>query len=130
MASPYIPEPQLSAGDWRALRWSTAAGLATAIGGAPLLSRCPSPLTRPPRPPGGLAVIRRPVVGGALLAFLLGCAIGVMATLSVLELLVANALENGVWQVSEAAAAAAAKRRAVPPLRFGLCRLAVVAAPG
>ncbi len=41
-------------------------------------------------------VIRRPE--SALLAFLLGTAIGVMATLSVLEMIIVNALEHGVWQ--------------------------------
>jgi hypothetical protein len=65
----------LTPDDQRALLWSTGAGLATALG-------------------GGLAVIRRPEAG--LLAFLLGTAIGVMATLSILELLIENALENGV----------------------------------
>ena len=67
----------LLAEDWRALGFSTLAGLATAIGGI-------------------LAVIRRPEAG--LLAFLLGTAIGVMATLSVLELMLKNAIDNGVWE--------------------------------
>ena len=57
---------------------------------------------------GLLAIIRRPVVGGALLAFLLGCAIGVMATLSVLELVLMNAFEHGVWEVSLSTAAGVA----------------------
>ena len=70
--------PLLLAEDWRALGFSTLAGLATAIGGV-------------------LAVIRRPEA--ALLAFMLGLAIGVMATLSILELMIQNAIDNGVWQV-------------------------------
>ena len=74
----------LSPDDRRALLWSTGAGLATAVGGA-------------------LAVIRRPEAG--LLAFLLGTAIGVMATLSILELLIENALEHGVVPVTACAAA-------------------------
>ena len=70
--------PLLLAEDWRALGLSTLAGLATAIGGV-------------------IAVVRRPEA--ALLAFMLGLAIGVMATLSVLELMIKNAIENGAWQV-------------------------------
>ena len=73
----------LTDADLTALLWSTCAGLATAIGGL-------------------LAIIRRPEAG--LLAFLLGTAIGVMATLSVLELFIENALENGVVEVSIASA--------------------------
>ena len=69
--------PLLLAEDWRALGFSTLAGLATAIGGV-------------------IAVIRRPEA--ALLAFMLGLAIGVMATLSVLELMIQNAIDNGAWK--------------------------------
>ena len=77
--------PLLLAEDWRALGFSTLAGLATAIGGV-------------------IAVIRRPEA--ALLAFMLGLAIGVMATLSVLELMIQNAIDNGAWQACCVARAA------------------------
>ena len=77
--------PLLLAEDWRALGFSTLAGLATAIGGV-------------------IAVIRRPEA--ALLAFMLGLAIGVMATLSVLELMIQNAIDNGAWQARQTARAA------------------------
>ena len=77
--------PLLLAEDWRALGFSTLAGLATAIGGV-------------------IAVIRRPEA--ALLAFMLGLAIGVMATLSVLELMIQNAIDNGAWQARCVARAA------------------------
>lgn len=67
----------LSAEERNALLLSTLAGLSTVLG-------------------GGLAVIKRP--GPALLAFLLGVAIGVMALLSVVELWIRNAVDNGpVW---------------------------------
>lgn len=85
----------LTADDRTALLWSTGAGLATALGGM-------------------LAIIRRPEA--ALLAFLLGTAIGVMSTLSVLELLIYNALENGVWQVCGCAAAGGLFYVVVEPL--------------
>ena len=68
----------LQAEDWRALSMSALAGGATAIGGV-------------------LAVVHRPEA--ALLAFLLGTAIGVMATLSVIELLIQNAREHGLVPV-------------------------------
>ena len=80
--------PLLLAEDWRALGFSTLAGLATAIGGV-------------------IAVIRRPEA--ALLAFMLGLAIGVMATLSILELMIQNAIDNGVWQVRRQARAVPAR---------------------
>ena len=76
--------PLLLPEDWRALGFSTLAGLATAIGGV-------------------IAVIRRPEA--ALLAFMLGLAIGVMATLSVLELMIQNAIDNGAWQACRLARA-------------------------
>lgn len=81
--------PLLLPEDWRALGFSTLAGLATAIGGF-------------------LAVIRRPE--SALLAFMLGLAIGVMATLSILELMIQNAIDNGVWKARLAAPRVAAVR--------------------
>ena len=76
-----------SADNGRALAWSTLAGLATFLGGL-------------------LAVIKRPEAG--LLAFLLGTAIGVMATLSVLELFIQNAVDNGAVPVALCAAAGGA----------------------
>ncbi|KAK9826570.1 hypothetical protein WJX74_003411 [Apatococcus lobatus] len=64
-----------------ALLLSTLAGLSTSIGGA-------------------AAIIQRP--GDGQLALLLGLAIGVMATLSVVELWIKNALEHGAWGISAA----------------------------
>lgn len=74
-------------GEWKALGLSTFAGLATSLGGI-------------------LAVIKRP--DQALLALLLGIAIGVMATLSLVELFLRNAMENGFVGVSVSTALGAA----------------------
>lgn len=79
----------------RALLWSLLAGLATTLGGL-------------------LAVIRRPEAG--LLAFLLGTAIGVMATLSVLELFIENAVHHGAIPVALCAAAGGATYVLLEPL--------------
>ena len=84
-----------SADNGRALAWSTLAGLATFLGGL-------------------LAVIKRPEAG--LLAFLLGTAIGVMATLSVLELFIQNAVDNGAVPVALCAAAGGATYVLLEPL--------------
>jgi len=83
-AAPWRVTQLLGPAELKALAWSTLAGLATTLGGL-------------------LAIIKRPEAG--LLAFLLGTAIGVMATLSVLELIVQNARENGVWEVALCAGA-------------------------
>ncbi len=45
-------------------------------------------------------IIQRP--GDGQLALLLGLAIGVMATLSIMELWIKNALEHGAWAISAA----------------------------
>lgn len=65
--------------DWRALGLATVAGLSTVIGGV-------------------LAVLKKP--DNALLAFLLGTAMGVMSTLSVVELWIANGLAHGFFEVT------------------------------
>jgi zinc transporter ZupT len=84
-----------SSDNGRALAWSTLAGGATILGGL-------------------LAVIKRPEAG--LLAFLLGTAIGVMATLSVLELFIQNAVDNGAVPVALCAAAGGATYVLLEPL--------------
>ena len=45
-----------------------------------------------------MQIIKRP--DDALLALLLGIAIGVMFTLSFVEMFIHNALENGWWQIT------------------------------
>lgn len=77
-----ISEPEL----W-ALALSTFAGLSTTVG-------------------AGFAVVRQP--DDSMLAFLLGLALGVMATLSIVELWIKNALDNGLLPVSAAVVAGAA----------------------
>ena len=83
------------AADRYALLLSLLAGLATSVGGI-------------------IAVWRKP--DNALLAFLLGTAIGVMATLSVVELYVKNVLENGFVGISLATASGAMVYVVVEPL--------------
>lgn len=73
----------LDKGEQHALLLSTLAGLSTSIGGA-------------------IAIVRKP--GNDLLSFLLGIAIGVMATLSVLEMWLHNALEHGPIAITAATA--------------------------
>lgn len=70
----------------RALVLSTLAGLTTALGAA-------------------VAVYKKP--DARAMALLLGVAIGVMATLSFVELYLKNVLEHGVWTVTGAALAGA-----------------------
>lgn len=77
----------LDSGEQYALLLSTLAGLSTSIGGA-------------------IAIVKKP--GNDLLSFLLGIAIGVMATLSVLEMWLHNAAEHGVVGITAAAAAGVA----------------------
>ncbi|KAL3152332.1 hypothetical protein ABBQ32_001396 [Trebouxia sp. C0010 RCD-2024] len=74
----------LDKGEQHALLLSTLAGLSTSIGGA-------------------IAIVKKP--GNDLLSFLLGIAIGVMATLSVLEMWLHNALEHGPIAITAATAA-------------------------
>ena len=74
------------AGDQYALLLSLLAGLATTVGGV-------------------IAVWRKP--DQRLLAFLLGTAIGVMSTLSVVELYVKNGIENGFLGITLATFAGA-----------------------
>jgi len=83
------------AADRYALLLSLLAGLATSVGGI-------------------IAVWRKP--DNALLAFLLGTAIGVMATLSVVELYVKNVLENGFVGISLATTSGAMVYVVVEPL--------------
>ncbi len=83
------------AADRYALLLSLLAGLATSVGGI-------------------IAVWRKP--DNALLAFLLGTAIGVMATLSVVELYVKNVLENGFVGISLATASGSMVYVVVEPL--------------
>ncbi len=78
-----------------ALLLSTLAGLSTSVGGI-------------------LAVWKRP--DAKLLAFLLGTAIGVMSTLSFVELYVKNILENGFWGVTLSTMAGAVLYAVVEPL--------------
>jgi ZIP family zinc transporter len=78
-----------------ALLLSTLAGLSTSVGGV-------------------LAVWKRP--DAKLLAFLLGTAIGVMATLSFVELYVKNVLENGFWGITLSTMAGAVLYAVVEPL--------------
>lgn len=73
----------LDKGEQHALLLSTLAGLSTSIGGA-------------------IAIVRKP--GNDLLSFLLGIAIGVMATLSVLEMWLHNAFEHGPVAITAATA--------------------------
>lgn len=77
----------LDSGEQYALLLSTLAGLSTSIG-------------------GGIAIVKKP--GNDLLSFLLGIAIGVMATLSVLEMWLHNAAEHGVVGITAASAAGVA----------------------
>ncbi|DBA91033.1 TPA: hypothetical protein ACH3X2_004231 [Trebouxia sp. C0005] len=77
----------LDKGDQHALLLSTLAGLSTSIG-------------------GGIAIVKKP--GNDLLSFLLGIAIGVMATLSVLEMWLHNAVEHGPVAITAATAAGVA----------------------
>ena len=81
-------------GEQHALLLSTLAGLSTSIG-------------------GGIAIVKKP--GNDLLSFLLGVAIGVMATLSVLEMWLHNALEHGPLAITAAAAAGVALYYAAQP---------------
>jgi zinc transporter, ZIP family len=78
-----------------ALLLSTLAGLSTSVGGL-------------------IACWKRP--DAKLLAFLLGTAIGVMATLSFIELYVKNVLENGFWGVTLSTMAGAILYALVEPL--------------
>lgn len=73
----------LDKGEQHALLLSTLAGLSTSIGGA-------------------IAIVKKP--GNDLLSFLLGVAIGVMATLSILEMWLHNALEHGPLAITAATA--------------------------
>ncbi|KAL3142498.1 hypothetical protein ABBQ38_002824 [Trebouxia sp. C0009 RCD-2024] len=77
----------LDKGEQHALLLSTLAGLSTSIGGA-------------------IAIVKKP--GNDLLSFLLGVAIGVMATLSILEMWLHNALEHGPIAITAATAAGVA----------------------
>ena len=77
----------LDKGEQHALLLSTLAGLSTSIGGA-------------------IAIVKKP--GNDLLSFLLGIAIGVMATLSILEMWLHNALEHGPIAITAATAAGVA----------------------
>ena len=83
------------AADRYALLLSLLAGLATTVGGL-------------------IAVWRKP--DRKLLAFLLGTAVGVMATLSVVELYVKNVLENGFMEITLATACGAAVYVVMEPL--------------
>lgn len=80
---------------WYPLLLSTLAGASTAVGGA-------------------LAVARRPDEGG--LAFLLGAAIGVMATVSAVELWIKSGFEHGFLGITVAVAAGAALFAVLDPL--------------
>lgn len=84
----------LDRGEQHALLLSTLAGLSTTIG-------------------GGIAIVKKP--GNDLLSFLLGVAIGVMATLSVLEMWLHNAIEHGPVAITAAAAAGVALYYAAQP---------------
>ena len=87
--------PMFDAADRYALLLSLIAGLATTVGGL-------------------IAVWRKP--DQKLLAFLLGTAVGVMATLSVVELYVKNVLENGFVGITLATACGAMVYVVVEPL--------------
>eukprot|EP00884_Botryococcus_braunii_P017854 jgi/Botrbrau1/4752/Bobra.0137s0024.1 len=78
--------PVFSEAEQHALLLSTLAGLSTGIGGA-------------------IAIIRRP--GPGLLSLLLGLAIGVMATLSMIEMWLHNAYEHGALSITGAVAVGA-----------------------
>ena len=106
------------AADRYALLLSLLAGLATTVGGL-------------------IAVWRKP--DQKLLAFLLGTAVGVMATLSVVELYVKNVLENGFVGITLATACGAMVYVVVEPLlpkaevleaRGGLADAVGTAGPG
>ena len=84
----------LDKGEQRALLLSTLAGLSTSIGGA-------------------IAIVKKP--GNDLLSFLLGVAIGVMATLSILEMWLHNAVEHGPIAITAATAAGVALYYAAQP---------------
>ena len=84
----------LDRGEQHALLLSTLAGLSTSIG-------------------GGIAIVKKP--GNDLLSFLLGVAIGVMATLSVLEMWLHNAIEHGPLAITAATAAGVALYYAAQP---------------
>ena len=84
----------LDRGEQHALLLSTLAGLSTSIGGA-------------------IAIVKKP--GNDLLSFLLGVAIGVMATLSVLEMWLHNAAEHGPAAITAATAAGVALYYAAQP---------------
>ena len=87
--------PMFDAADRYALLLSLLAGLATTVGGL-------------------IAVWRKP--DQKLLAFLLGTAVGVMATLSVVELYVKNVLENGFVGITLATACGAMVYVVLEPL--------------
>lgn len=110
--------PMFDAADRYALLLSLIAGLATTVGGL-------------------IAVWRKP--DQKLLAFLLGTAVGVMATLSVVELYVKNVLENGFVGITLATACGAMVYVVVEPLlpkaevleaRGGLADAVGTAGPG
>ncbi len=84
----------LDRGEQHALLLSTLAGLSTSIGGA-------------------IAIVKKP--GNYLLSFLLGVAIGVMATLSILEMWLHNAVEHGPIAITAATAAGVALYYAAQP---------------
>ena len=84
----------LDKGEQHALLLSTLAGLSTSIGGA-------------------IAIVKKP--GNDLLSFLLGVAIGVMATLSILEMWLHNAVEHGPIAITAATAAGVALYYAAQP---------------
>ena len=84
----------LDRGEQHALLLSTLAGLSTSIGGA-------------------IAIVKKP--GNDLLSFLLGVAIGVMATLSILEMWLHNAVEHGPIAITAATAAGVALYYAAQP---------------
>jgi ZIP family zinc transporter len=120
-----MPAISLSRDEQYALLLSTLAGLSTSIGGAIAVRRCCVACKQVLRtlralghPPTcmccrGAQIIKRP--GPALLSFLLGLAIGVMATLSVAEMFIRNALEHGALRVSASVAAGAALYYFVQP---------------
>jgi len=123
-----MPAISLSRDEQYALLLSTLAGLSTSIGGAIAVRvysvacrrthvlRTLRALGHPPVVtcrPTGAQIIKRP--GPALLSFLLGLAIGVMATLSVAEMFIRNALEHGALRVSASVAAGAAMYYFVQP---------------
>lgn len=74
---------------------------------------CPALARRSLRPNVRTVQVRHP--NDASLAFLLGLALGVMAMLSVVELWINNALENGVLPITAATLAGAAAYYFVQP---------------